>query len=475
MTFEKLTSEFSKKIHFIGIGGIGMSALALLLNKINIKVQGSDLRQNYMTPTLQNAGISYFVGHDAKNIDEDVELIVKTSIIKEDNPEIIEAKKRGIKIITRAQLLAKVMSFKKSITAAGTHGKTSTTALIATIIEGANLDPIVINGGVINEYKSNYKLGNGDFIVAESDESDGSFVILPTFIGAITNIEPEHLEFYKHDFNAVLSHFEQYVKQIPQNSEGSGLCAMCIDNENVENIYQKLKLEKNNLLSYSVKKDADVVAKNIVFETSGSKFDVVFKNGKVIKDIHLSAYGLHNVSNSLAAIAIADFLQISEDVIKKSLYGFKGVQRRFSKVGEVDGVVIIDDYAHHPTEILATLNSARQFAQKNQIILVLQPHKYTRVQDLFEEFATCVKEADMVILDEIYAASQEPIAGISQDSLLAKIQEKGHKNAIKLAKKEDLAKIIKENAKKGDLVLCAGAGSITYMAHDLVGQLEQLK
>ncbi len=467
--FEKLRSEFENKVHFIGINGIGMSALALLLNKIGVKVQGSDLKENYITKTLQNADIQYFNQHNEKNIDDKISLIVKTSIIKDDNCEIVKAIEKNIKIITRAELLAKIMLYKKSITVAGTHGKTSTTAMISTILEQANLDPIVINGGIINQFQSNFKLGDGDFLVAESDESDGSFVNLPTFIGAITNIEPEHLEFYNNDFAKVKKYYEKYVEQIEEN----GLCVMCIDDENVAEIYNKFKNIKKNLISYSVKKDADIIAKNINLNNSGAKFDAIFK-GEKISDINFSAFGIHNVSNSLIAIAIAKFLKIDDEIIKKALKNYQGVKRRFTKVGEFQGITIIDDYAHHPTEISATLKAARQFIGDKKIILVLQPHKYSRVRDLFQEFATCVQEADIVILTEIYSANQAKIDGISKETLAQKMQELGHKKIIKLENDEDLAKLIKENAAKNDIVICAGAGTITQMANNLENQLKNL-
>lgn len=467
--FEKLRSEFENKVHFIGINGIGMSALALLLNKIGVKVQGSDLKENHITKTLQNADIQYLNQHDEKNIDDKISLIVKTSIIKDDNCEIVKAKEKNIKIITRADLLAKIMLYKKSITVAGTHGKTSTTAIISTILEEANLDPIIINGGIINQFQSNFKLGDGDFLVAESDESDGSFVNLPTFIGAITNIEPEHLEFYNNDFAKVKQYYEKYVSQIPEN----GLCVMCIDDENVAEIYNKFKNIKKNLISYSVKKDADIIAKNINLNNLGAKFDAIFK-GEKISDINFSAFGIHNVSNSLIAIAIAKFLKIDDEIIKKALKNYQGVKRRFTKVGEFQGITIIDDYAHHPTEILATLNAARQFIGDKKIILVLQPHKYSRVRDLFQEFATCVQKADIVILTEIYSANQAKIDGISKETLAQKMQELGHKKVIKLENDEDLAKLVKENAVKNDIVIFAGAGTITQMANNLENQLKNL-
>lgn len=471
--FENLKTEIKNKVHFIGIGGIGMSALALLLKKVGFKVQGSDLKTSYITEKLKVANIDFFDSQNKENIDDEISLIVKTSIIKDDNPEIIAAKEKNIKIITRAELLAKIMAEKKSITVAGTHGKTSTTAIISSILEQANIDPIVINGGIINQYQSNFKLGQGDYLLAESDESDASFVDLPSFIGAITNIEPEHLDFYGGDFSKVLACYEKYVEQIPPE----GFCVIAVDDEETKKIYNKLKDKKPNLSSVSLQENSDIkvdiIAKNIVFDNSGSIFDAVFKD-KTIKNIKLNAYGYHNVLNALNAIAIADFLKIDEEAIKIALKNYQGVKRRFTKVGEFNKITIIDDYAHHPTEIIATLNSARQFVQDKKIILVLQPHKYSRVQDLFEEFCQSVQKADIIILADIFAVNNHKIAGISQDSLIKRIKEIGHKNVIKLKNEKDLANLIKKNSQAGDLVLCAGAGSITNIANNLEQEIKAI-
>lgn len=470
MVFDNIKAKLNKKVHFIGLGGIGMSALALLLNKIGVKVQGSDLKENYLTQNMRDRGIKYMVGHANGNISGDIGLIVKTSIVKDNNPEILAAQEKNIPIITRANMLAMLMAEKKGITIAGTHGKTSTTAMTALMLEFGGLDPIVINGGIINYFNSNFKIGDGDYLVAESDESDGSFVTLPSFIGAITNIEPEHLEFYNHDFEKVKNYFEKYVEQIPKN----GLCVVCIDDEEVAKIYEKFKHQKN-IVTYSLKKDADIIAKNIKSDSSGSSFDAVFKSGKIIQDLHLPAFGIHNVSNALVAIAIAEFLKISDKNIKAALLNFSGVKRRFTKTGEVDGVSIIDDYAHHPTEIVATLQAARQLVADKKIILVLQPHKYSRVKDLFKEFCNCASQADIAIISDIYSAGQEPIEGASQDNLIAGMKKTGHTNILKLSNENDLAKIVKIHAKSGDIVLCAGAGTITYWANKLPQQLQDLK
>lgn len=461
-----------KKVHFIGLGGIGMSALAFILRKWNIPVQGSDLRENYLTQKIRDAGIDYFVGHDEKNLTDDVSLVVETSIIKSNNPEILKAQSRNIPILTRAQLLAIIMQEYKGITIAGTHGKTSTTGMVSMMLETNNFDPTIINGGIIHHFQSNSKIGSGEYLVAESDESDASFVILPSFIGAVTNIEPEHLEFagYGGSFEKQKACFEKYITQIPQN----GLCVLCIDSPEVEKIYNKILLNHKNLVSYSIKKPADIMAKNIQMDIRGLTFDIHFKNGEIIENVKMPIYGEHNASNALVAVAIAKFLNLDINQIKKGLASFSGVKQRFTKVGEFNEVSIIDDYGHHPTEILATLKTAKNLVKNNKVICVFQPHKYSRVHDLFNEFCNAFIDADCVIVSDIYSASQAPIEGITQDSIIAGIKKTGHKNVIKLNHENELASILKAQINRGDLVLCTGAGTISSWAYKLEEQLKNL-
>ena len=461
-----------KKVHFIGLGGIGMSALAFILRKWNVPVQGSDLRENYLTQKIRDAGATYFVGHDEKNLTDDVSLVVETSIIKSNNPEILKAQNRNIPILTRAQLLAIIMQEYKGITIAGTHGKTSTTGMVSMMLESNNFDPTIINGGIIHHFQSNSKIGSGEYLVAESDESDASFVILPSFIGAVTNIEPEHLEFagYSGSFEKQKACFEKYITQIPQN----GLCVLCIDSPEVEKIYNKILPNHKNLVSYSIKKSADIMAKNIKMDIKGLTFDVHFKNGEIIENVKMPIYGEHNASTALIAVAIAKFLNLDIDQIKKGLASFSGVKQRFTKVGEFNEVSIIDDYGHHPTEILATLKTAKNLVKNNQVICVFQPHKYSRVHDLFNEFCNAFIDADCVIVSDIYSASQAPIEGITQDAIIAGIKKTGHKNVVKLNHENELASILKNRINKGDLVLCTGAGTISSWAHKLEEQLKNL-
>jgi UDP-N-acetylmuramate--alanine ligase len=459
-----------KKVHFIGLGGIGMSALAFILRKWNIAVQGSDLRENYLTPKIRESGASYFVGHDEKNLTDDVSLVVETSIIKTNNPEILKAQSRNIPILTRAQLLAIIMQEYKGITIAGTHGKTSTTGMVAMMLETNNFDPTIINGGIIHHFQSNSKIGAGEYLVAESDESDASFVNLPSFIGAVTNIEPEHLEFagYGGSFEKQKACFEKYIIQIPQN----GLCVLCLDSEEVEKIYKKISSTHKNLITYSIKKPADIMAKNIKMDIKGLTFDIHFKNGEIIENVKMPIYGEHNASNALIAVAIAKFLKLDFNQIKLGLASFTGVKQRFTKVGEYNEVSIIDDYGHHPTEIMATLKTAKNLVKNNRVICVFQPHKYSRVHDLFNEFCHAFIDADCVIVCEIYSASQAPIEGVTQDAIIAGIKKTGHKNVIKLNHENELASILKTQINKGDLVLCTGAGTISSWAYKLEEQLK---
>lgn len=460
-----------KKIHFIGLGGIGMSALAFILREWNIAVQGSDLKENYLTEKLRKSGAIYFVGHNAENITDDITLVVQTSIIKSNNPEIIKAQEKNIPIITRAELLDIIMQDYIGVTIAGTHGKTSTTGMVSLMLEIGGLDPTIINGGIINYFGCNSKVGKGDFLVAESDESDGSFVNLPTIIGAITNIEPEHLEakIYDGNFEKQKAYFEQYITQIPDD----GLCVVCIDNPILEEFYNKYKNDYN-ITSYSIRKNADVMARNFKMDITGITFDVLFSNNDEIKNIFMPVYGEHNASNALVAIAIAVFLGIGDEKIKEALSKFNGVKRRFTKVGEFNGASIIDDYGHHPTEIATTLKAARNLVQNKKLICVFQPHKYSRVKDLFKEFCQAFFDADMVIVSDIYSASQAPIEGINQDSVINGIKSAGHKNVIKLNNENELSNLIKPLINQGDIVFFTGAGTITSWAHDLQEQLQKL-
>jgi UDP-N-acetylmuramate--alanine ligase len=473
MSFENLQISYLKgTVHFIGIGGIGMSAIALILKQIGINVQGSDLNSNNNIKNLEEKGIKCFIGHKEENIGDDVILVVKTSIVKTTNPELKSAQLKNIPIIRRADMLAQIMREKQGITVAGTHGKTSTTAMIAVLLESAGLDPMVINGGIINYFGSNAKFGEGKFLVAESDESDASFVDLPSFIGVVNNIEPEHMDFYNGDFKKVKNCYKKYVTQIPND----GLVAMCIDDAEVNNLYNELSFKHKNIVSLSTQnKDADFFADNIVLDASGIKFDAKIRNNShIIKNIKMPAYGIYNIKNALAPVAIGVFLGLSEDKIKQGLANYSGVKRRFTKTGEVAGITIIDDYGHHPTEIKAVFKAAKQILPNNKLIAVFQPHKYTRTHDLFNEFCNAFSNVDTAIIADIYSAGQIPIEGASQDNLIEGIKKTGHKNVIKLNSEDELAQIIKNQAKAGDMVLCVGAGSISIWANNLPQKLKAI-
>jgi UDP-N-acetylmuramate--alanine ligase len=431
------------------------------------------LAQNANTRSLENLGIKCFVGHATQNITDDVVLVVETSIVKDSNPEIIAAKSKNIPIIRRSDMLAQIMAVKKGITISGTHGKTSTTAMVAVLLESSGLDPMVINGGIINRFGSNARFGEGEFLVAESDESDASFVDLPSFIGVVNNIEPEHMDFYKGDFELVKNYYKRYVSQIPKN----GLVAMFIDDIEVNKIYEELSKTQNNIVSMSVQNEnADYFAFNISCDVSGLKFDVkINKNGRVIGDIQMPSYGVYNIQNALGAVAIADFLGLDSVAIKQGLANYSGVKRRFTKTGEVDGVTIIDDYGHHPTEIQALFKAAKGILPNHKLIAVFQPHKHSRTNDLFSEFCNSFKDVDTVIVADIFGAGQSPVQGVNQDSLVLGIKNSGHQNVLKLNNENDLPQIIKNVAKSGDMVICAGAGSISKWANDLPLKLKAIK
>jgi len=457
------------KIHFVGIGGIGMSALAIILNKMGFEISGSDISYNDNIKKLENLGIKCYTPQKQENIHNDVTLTVKTSIICDDNPEIIASKNKNIQIIRRADMLAAILASKKAITIAGTHGKTTTTTIISEIFEEANLDPMVINGGIINRFNSNGKFGHGKYVIAESDESDASFVDLPTCIGIVTNIEADHMDFYQNDHEKYKSYFEQYINQIPKD----GLVILNIDDQNIQNIYNKIS-NKSHIVTYSFNGSGDINISNINQDINGCKFDLISDNYQ-IKDIFANFYGIHNIGNAAACIAIAKFVGISDESIKNALKNYQGVQRRFTKVGEYKNSAIIDDYGHHPTEISATLEAAKQIVgDKNKIITIFQPHKYSRTLDLLDEFANCFKLSNIVIIDDIHRIAGERTDLVNQDILIKKIKETGQDNVIKLENKEDLAKITKKYINDGDLILCSGAGTITKMAKNLEKELRKL-
>lgn len=459
-------------IHFIGIdGGIGMSGIAEVLHNQGYQVQGSDLSDSANVARLRERGIKVFIGQKAENIAE-ADVVVKSTAVKEDNPEVMAAREHRIPVVKRSEMLAEVMRLKMCVAIAGTHGKTTTTSLTATLLEAGGLEPTVINGGIINAYGTNAKVGKGEWMVVEADESDGTFTRLPISVGIITNIDPEHLDYYG-DYETLKKAFAQFLDNLPFY----GFAALCIDHPEVQKLAASVR--DRRILTYGTSPQADIRADNIRGSVEGQTFDLhmhkpLEEEEQIWHDIHLPMHGRHNLLNSLAAIAVAEDLGMPLAEIKEALAGFKGVKRRFTHVGEVDGYRIIDDYAHHPVEIAATLNSARQAVAKSggRVIAVVQPHRYSRVQSLFKDFCTCFNDADMVLVTSIYEAGESPIEGIDREALVQGIRDAGHRNVMPVDAPEKLAMTVKNLAKQDDVVVCMGAGSISLWANALPEQLQ---
>ena len=457
-------------IHFVGIGGIGMSGIAEVLVNLGYAVQGSDASDNYNLNRLRKAGATVSVGHKAENVDG-ADVVVVSSAIKRDNPELMAARERRIPVVRRAEMLAELMRLKSCVAIAGTHGKTTTTTMVATLLDAGGLDPTVINGGIINAYGSNARLGAGDWMVVEADESDGTFLKLPTEVAIVTNVDPEHLDHFK-TFDAVQDAFRNFVESLPFY----GFAVMCIDHPVVQTLVGKI--EDRRIITYGENPQADARLLDLTPMGGGSKFKVAFRDRKTgavheIADLMLPMPGRHNASNATAAIAVARELGVSDDAIRKAIAGFGGVKRRFTKTGEWNGVTVIDDYGHHPVEIAAVLKAARE-STNGKILAVVQPHRYSRLQSLFEEFCTCFNDADTVIVADVYAAGETPIAGIDRDHFVAGLRAHGHREVIPLPAASELAGIVRGSAKSGDLVVCLGAGNITQWAYALPGELKAL-
>ena len=457
-------------IHFVGIGGIGMSGIAEVLVNLGYAVQGSDASDNYNLDRLRKKGAKVSVGHKAENVDG-AEVVVVSTAIKRDNPELMAARERRIPVVRRAEMLAELMRLKSCVAIAGTHGKTTTTTMVATLLDAGGLDPTVINGGIINAYGSNARLGAGDWMVVEADESDGTFLKLPTDVAIVTNVDPEHLDHFK-TFDAVQDAFRHFVENLPFY----GFAVMCIDHPVVQSLVGKI--EDRRIITYGENPQADARLVDLTPMGGGSKFKVAFRDRKTgavheISDLMLPMPGRHNASNATAAIAVARELGVSDDAIRKAIAGFGGVKRRFTKTGEWNGVTVIDDYGHHPVEIAAVLKAARESAN-GKIIAVVQPHRYTRLQSLFEEFCTCFNDADAVVVADVYAAGEAPIEGIDRDHFVTGLRAHGHREVVPLPAATELAGIVKGLAKPGDLVVCLGAGNITQWAYALPDQLKAL-
>ncbi len=450
-------------IHFVGIGGIGMSGIAEVLLNLGYQVQGSDLKDSKITERLASLGAKIFIGQRAENL-ESAEVVVISSAIKSGNPELDAARMAGLPVVRRAEMLADLMRMKSNVAIAGTHGKTTTTTMVATLLDAGGIDPTVINGGIIHAYGSNARMGQGEWMVVEADESDGTFNRLPATIAIVTNIDPEHMEHWGSIEN-LRKGFYDFVSNIPFY----GIAVCCTDHPEVQALVGKIT--DRRVVTYGFNAQADVRVLNLTYKAGVAHFDIALQQSEqVITGCTLPMPGDHNVSNALSAVAVALHLGMSHDDIRAALAGFKGVNRRFTKVGEVNGVTIIDDYGHHPVEIAAVLKAARQ-ASDGRLIAVHQPHRYTRLSSLFEDFCTCFNDADVVAIAEVYAAGEDPIAGASRDDLVAGLIRHGHRHARAIVSEDDLERLVREQAKSGDIVVCLGAGTISTWAHGLPARL----
>ena len=457
-------------IHFVGIGGIGMSGIAEVLINLGYTVQGSDASDSANVKRLRDKGARVAVGHAADNLG-DAEVVVVSTAIKRDNPELAAARAKRLPVVRRAEMLAELMRLKRCVAIAGTHGKTTTTSMVATLLDAGGFDPTVINGGIINAYGTNARLGAGDWMVVEADESDGTFLKLPADVAIVTNIDPEHLDHFK-TFEAIEAAFENFVTNVPFY----GFAVMCTDHPVVQTLVGRI--EDRRVITYGENPQADARLVGLAHEGKGSQFSVVFRDraGNSVHEISglsLPMPGRHNALNATAAIAVARELGISDEQIRKGLSGFGGVKRRFTLTGEWNGVTIFDDYGHHPVEIAAVLKAARE-STNGKVIAVMQPHRYTRLASLFEQFCTCFNDADTVIIAHVYAAGETPVAGADRDSLVAGVRARGHRSVMTLDDSQQLAGLIKGIANAGDYVVCLGAGSITQWAYALPGELKGL-
>ena len=455
-------------VHFVGIGGIGMSGIAEVLHNLGYDVQGSDQSDSANVQRLRDKGITVHIGHRAENLG-DAEVVVASSAIKQDNPERVAARERNLPMVRRAEMLAELMRFRKSIAIGGTHGKTTTTSMVGALLVAGDLDPTVINGGIINEYGTNARMGDGEWMVVEADESDGTFLRLPADVAVVTNIDPEHLDHYG-DFEAVKDAFTQFVENVPFYGFG----VMCLDHPEVQR--QVAKITDRRVITYGKTRQAEVRFSDVKSKGAKSVFTVEKRNRKTgdmerLEKLELPMPGLHNVSNATAAVAIALELGVSHEAIRKGLASFGGVRRRFTHAGSWNGVEIFDDYAHHPVEISAVLAAAKQ-ASSGKVIAVKQPHRYSRLNDLFEEFCTCFNDADSVLVAPVYPAGEQPIEGADAEHLAAGLVSGGHRNAMAISGPEVLCEKISSLANPGDYVIFLGAGDVTKWAHSLAGELK---
>lgn len=459
-------------LHFVGIGGIGMSGIATLLADLGYDVQGSDMADSANVARLREQGIRVAIGHEAQHIRNDKgalpAAIVVSSAIKSDNAELVAARSEKVPVVRRAEMLAELMRLKSAVAVAGTHGKTTTTSMVGQTLDQAGFDPTVVNGGIVNAYGTNTRFGQSDWMVVEADESDGSFIRLPATVAVVTNMDPEHMDHYG-SFENVKDAYRRFVLNLPFH----GYALLCIDHPEVQTLAAQVSDRK--VITYGFNPQADIRAENVRSNASGSIFDVTFAGwlnedgqGLVIKDIHLSMLGRHNVQNSLVALGVAKEMGVDADVMKKALSNFGGVKRRFTKTGEVQGITVIDDYAHHPVEIDVVLKTARSAVKEKNgnVIAVMQPHRYSRLQDLYEEFCRCFNDADHVIIADVYEAGEKPIEGVDKHYLVEGLKTHGHRSVQALHDLDDLPRILSDIAQENDYVIFMGAGNITHWAYE---------
>ncbi|MBH63791.1 MAG: UDP-N-acetylmuramate--L-alanine ligase [Alphaproteobacteria bacterium] len=458
-------------VHFVGIGGIGMSGIAEVMHNLNYRVQGSDIAENASVRRLREKGIEVMLGHDAANVEE-AAVVVVSSAVSQDNPEVMAARDRLVPVVRRAEMLAELMRLKWSIAVGGTHGKTTTTSLVAALLDAADYDPTVINGGIINAYGTNARLGEGEWMVVEADESDGTFVKLPATIAIVTNIDREHMDFYG-TFDAERAAFQSFVENIPFY----GLSVLCIDHPEVQAMIGRVS--DRRIVTYGLSPQAGVRGSDVRFSPQGAVFDAVISDrhggeATVVERLELPMFGEHNVQNALAAVAVAWEMGVPAETIRHGLSRFTGVKRRFTKTGEAGGVTVIDDYGHHPIEISAVLAAARKACQ-HRVVAIVQPHRFSRLHDLFEEFCGCFHDADTIIVADVYAAGEQPIPDVNRDALVSGLRKHGHRHVLPLEGPEHLAELVEEWTSPGDFAVCLGAGNITAWANELPEQLASIQ
>ena len=458
-------------IHFVGIGGIGMSGIAEVMCNLGYDVQGSDIAEGYVVEGLRARGIRVMIGHAAENLGN-AAVVVTSTAVKRDNPEVVAALEHRVPVVRRAEMLAELMRLKRTVAVAGTHGKTTTTSMVAALLDAGGVDPTVINGGIINSYGSNARLGASDWMVVEADESDGSFLRLDGTIAVVTNIDPEHLDHYG-SFDAIKDAFVEFIENVPFY----GAAMLCLDHPEVQAIIPKVR--DRRVVTYGFSAQADIRGENIEPFPGGNRFDVLIRQRdgeqRKIEGIELPMPGRHNVQNSLAAVGVAVEMGVPDEVIRTGFAKFGGVKRRFTKVGETDRVTVIDDYGHHPVEIRAVLAAAREGVGAGRVIAVVQPHRFTRLRDHMEDFQAAFNDADVVYAAPVYPAGEAPIEGVDSDALVEGIKARGHRSAHTIAGADALAATLADSAQPGDMVVCLGAGDITKWAGGLADKIKFLR